>query len=209
MRFPLPHLFCLVLSNLLLSSCIKKSEDDPFLSFHSRKARVVGEWKAVDYLYKATYIDSLGGDYEYTFHGTGTDYDLQYTKPGAAYSGSGDDFRMKWTFAKDGTYTETISADGYDDSFNGTWNFNGGIGDQKAKTKISLFEQTANYGGSSGGIYGHAGNYIHDTYDILELRNKKMHLNTVVTQTWETGEIRSHTYEYDIILEQEGAKEKK
>ena len=199
-------LFLLLFSSLtiLLDSCLKKGEDDPFLSIHSRKARVVGNWKVTDYFYRSTDTDSSGSTFEYTFHATGTHYGLQYVAPGAAYTGDGDDFRMKWTFDKDGTYTETASAGGDDDSFDGIWNFNGGIGDQKAKTKISLFEQNATY--SSGHIYGHQGNYVGDTYDIIELRNKKMHLHTIVTKTWSFGAIRSEEYEYDIILEQEKKK---
>lgn len=63
-------LIVFVSSTFVLESCFKKGPNDPFISFRSRKARVVGDWKIKDYSIETTtdFIDAEK-DY-YKFVGT-------------------------------------------------------------------------------------------------------------------------------------------
>lgn len=191
--------------SLLFNSC-KKGKDDPLLSFHSRKARVAGDWKSTHYYYKNLQTDSIGQTVLYEFWGEGATYNYRFTLNGSGgFIGDGT-FRMKWSFSKDGAYSREVSVDGDKDIMQGKWNFTNGIGEVKNKSQIALFEKS--YTTYKGLVYGHEGNFVENTFDILELRNKKMHLHSDEIRTYPTGDVRKDEYEYTVILEQEQGKSK-
>jgi hypothetical protein len=137
----------------LFTGC-KKGENDPFLSIHSRKARVAGEWKVTDG--KGTDVQTGTNSFGST---TTTD---NWTYDGATWtnsrtvaftptSGSGTSgttttstsITMSYTFDKDGTWksTEVVTATNGDmttTNTSGTWNFTGGVGEIKNKEQIAL-----------------------------------------------------------------------
>ena len=191
-------------STLIFNSCFKKGKDDPAISFLSRKMRVVGDWKTTHYYYKDSQTDSSGGEYVYEFTGDASSYNVRLLVPGSGFIGKGT-FKMKWSFAKDGTYKEEVSVDGDDRPSDGNWNFMDGVGEFKNKSQIALFEK--NYTSSSG-LYTHAGNFVKDSYDIIKLKNKEMHLHTTVNNTWPKGEIVKESYQYDIYLSLEDKSKK-
>ncbi len=60
----------LAVSAIMLSGC-KKGENDPFLTFHSRDARLTQNWQLVSFIgTKVETIDGVETNIEYTFDGT-------------------------------------------------------------------------------------------------------------------------------------------
>lgn len=109
----------------------KKGENDPFLSFSSRKSRLVGEWKLTDgsitktsstSTETVTYTETT----QATFDGT-TTTTIPYTET--------------YTFDKDGTYKYSRTEDGdlYEES--GAWTFGAKSAELgvKAKETVTLY----------------------------------------------------------------------
>jgi hypothetical protein len=154
------------------SGCLKKGEDDPSISFKSRKARVAGDWEVVSYKYTSTYNNPSNPTWNSstTYTMNGSTYTDVSTNGGVTTNTNGTE-TWKWTFEKDGTYDNTHTTDGKTDTEKGTWNFTSGVGDLKNKSQITYYGQNYTY---SGGSSSYTGNYVDGAYDLKELRNKKM-----------------------------------
>lgn len=114
-----------------LDSC-KKGENDPFLSLHSRKARMVGEWKL------------SAGEVTKTSGSTSTKYvftDAQVTVTIGSVSSS-NAHNETLSIAKDGTFKYTVvdtqGSNTDTDTYEGTWNFSGRVGEDKNKEYVIL-----------------------------------------------------------------------
>jgi hypothetical protein len=123
----------LVLASFGFEGC-KKGENDPFMSLHSRKARVAGEWKV-----------TAGSGTDATSSPASTS---SWTYDGASYvqtSGSNSvttAMTITYEFEKDGTFKTitTVTAPSYSDVYTetGTWNFTGKVGDDKNKDHLVM-----------------------------------------------------------------------
>jgi hypothetical protein len=172
-----------VLAGSMFFGC-KKGDNDPFLSFSSRKARLCGEWLLADgsitktsasSTETVTYTEST----QATFDGT-TTTTVPYTE--------------SFTFEKDGTYKYSSNEDGdtYDET--GAWTFGSANKelDVKSKETVTMYcesytstfmgtSYTYQYNGTNCPVY-------HITLDML--KSKKM---TVLTDYTYTGETNSYT----------------
>ncbi len=152
-----------------LQGC-KKGADDPLISLHSRKARVVGDWRIAN-------LTSTTSTVETATNGTQTTTEIQqvseagFTTLKTAISGVSPeqhtyDEETTYSFAKDGTWksTKTVANNfvdtiviGFNNNFyqqttltttvtesNGTWNFLAGIGDAKNKENVIVETIAAN-----------------------------------------------------------------
>ena len=151
------------------SGCLKKGEDDPMISFKSRKARVVGEWKLTAIKRTSTYSSGTINSTS-VMTGDGSTYTSTYTVVDSTTTRTGT-LSWDWTLRKDGTYKYTYTEDGNITTSAGTWNFASGVGDLKNKSQITYYQQSYT---NSGSTSTWTGNYVDDAYDIKELRNKKM-----------------------------------
>jgi hypothetical protein len=163
-------------------SC-KKGAEDPAISLRSRKARLVGDWK----LTKGTTTQtSQSGTI------TTTTYDGTNETTGSSTS----PYTMAISFAKDGTYKATITSTQSSSFYSavttqettGTWDFNAGIGDVKAKTIVSMHPTTETTttvttitgGGGTQTTNTQTTNYTSSSYasefTLLELSNKELHI---------------------------------
>ncbi|MBX7108151.1 MAG: hypothetical protein K1X61_05825 [Chitinophagales bacterium] len=155
----------------LWQSCAKGPED-PFISFHSRKARVTGDWNITSYTVNnkdslRRVADSIG--------------------PYIGFCGSEIDklilnYKYVWSFDKDGGFKSKLTIDSsyiydianntpickdslYKDSSTvitvAEWNFTGNIGDLKNKEQLLILDP-----------------YTKKSllFDIIELRNNEMKL---------------------------------
>jgi hypothetical protein len=131
----------LVVTAIIMSDC-RKGEDDPALSFRTRKGRVAGEWIMTSGSEK--YITSDGNpittetfEFLYTELGYTSNYSISGPGTNTAYPGSGK-HQMKINFERDGRYSimEMIDGDFYTET--GVWNFVKGIGEYKNKEQITL-----------------------------------------------------------------------
>lgn len=112
----------------------KKGENDPFLSFRSRKGRLAGEWKVTSM--SGTRVDgSSGTTTTFTYDGT------TYSETTGS-NVSTMPLSQEMTFEKDGTYkthsTYTLMSTTFNEDENGTWNFTGRIGDDKNKDHVVM-----------------------------------------------------------------------
>lgn len=170
----------------LVSSC-KKGEDDPFISFRSRKARVAGDWELKSGTSTSSSSSQSGNN---TFSNSssttynGTTYSESYT---SSYNGNSNtttnsgSYTSKVSFKKDGTFEWQMTQDGNLAILKGTWNFTGKIGDHKNKEQIVL-ALTSVVDPSE--VTTYSGNQTFLTYDLVELRNTKMVLRSESTESY-------------------------
>ncbi|CAN5410368.1 hypothetical protein BH09BAC5_BH09BAC5_25140 [soil metagenome] len=123
----------LVIASFGFEGC-KKGPNDPFMSIHTRKGRVVGDWK-VSAGSGTDSQTSPTSSSSWTFDGT------TYSQTSGS-STTTSNLTLTMSFAKDGTYktVTTATAVGYSDvtTESGTWNFTGKIGDDKNKDHIVM-----------------------------------------------------------------------
>lgn len=187
-------LLLMLCSLFTLTNC-KKGEDDPFLSLRSRKARVVGEWTMKSGTGKISAVSGTSGaSFTNNITYTETNYTETSSYPGGGSSGT---HQLKITFERDGSFIYTESMDGSTFIAKGTWNFTGGIGENKRKEQLVL--HVISYSDPDGSVT-YAGNYTDLTYNIKELRNKKMVLISKDISSYSDGDYNS--YETDYTFEQ-------
>jgi hypothetical protein len=172
-----------------IPSC-KKGEDDPFISFQSRKARVAGEWKFTS------------GHGTKTETGPGADSE-SWTLDGTSYTHTDSTGTtaarrvVAYTFEKDGAFSFTDTYDGDVYSGKGNWDFEGGVGDVKKRSRIMLFYEQL--GIPSYGTFFFDSNVIDESWDLKELRSKHMVWSHTVTYTHADG--LSGTLEEEMVFE--------
>ncbi|MCC6371165.1 MAG: hypothetical protein IT236_09185 [Bacteroidia bacterium] len=155
-----------------LSGC-KKGEDDPVFSLRTRKARVEGKWTIqtgsvyLNYVnFEQGWRDNLMFDLKSsTFFLSRTGYN------GKPLTGTGVNL-LSLEFAKDGRFTLTETLGPYQLDCLGTWKFNRRSDGKKSKEFIELTISAYNNGTSKSTLFNQDRDVF--TYRILELRNKKM-----------------------------------
>lgn len=192
-------LLILALSSTLFQC--KKGEDDPFISFRSRKARVTGEW---------TLTSGSGTD---TYSGTGYSSTNSYnytensytentttTSGGNTFTSSNAGlYSFKLEMKKDGTFTRTEIQGTSTNIYSGVWNFTGKVGEYKNKEQVVLtYRNRQSMNGSNSSSYTWTGKDFDECYTIKELRNKKMVISHESTSTSAGG---SSTAKSEITLE--------
>lgn len=161
------HITCI--SCLLLLSC-KKGEDDPAISFRSRKARAAGDWHLTRGSIKLE--EKVAGVVSSVIT-----YDLRENSFSFSKKGGGDttysgDLKMTLSLTKEGEmrYSQAFNSDIYQGS--GGWDFAAGIGDSKKKEVIG-FRMTSSSGESYYiDLFNKSSTYF--TYRIRELRDKQL-----------------------------------
>ncbi|WP_317899214.1 hypothetical protein [Aurantibacillus circumpalustris] len=114
-----------------LSSCLKKGENDPDISFVSRKARVVGKWKiqsGTDVVSGNNVFDSQGGrfDKRITTYSNNS-YEQRTEMPNNTRVETGS-LSYEMEFKDDGSYTSTSIYDNVNTNIlKRTWNFTSNV----------------------------------------------------------------------------------
>jgi len=186
----------LIVTFVLFNGC-RRGEDDPFISFRSRKARVTGKWKMTSYKTTYNYTESSGFTTE-IFIGNGSTYTFTDLNSYGVNSSKTGTFTYEITFKKDGSYTAQINEDGEITNIEGKWNFTRGVGDMKDKSQITLYETSYKDRDDTNTSTGH---YFNDTYDLKELRNNKMVWYRKYTDTSTNPYYYSHSEEVEIVFE--------
>lgn len=128
-----------ITTSVSFNSC-RKGEEDPAISLRSRKARLAGEWN----------LNAGKDDQTQNSSVSTTTYDG--TNKIVTSNGQSDTtgYTNKMVINGDGTYTSTsVTTTKYvfwsftqttveTTEENGTWDFNSGLGDEKAKTKVLM-----------------------------------------------------------------------
>lgn len=183
MKKLVPLAMIAVITLTLFTGCIKQSTDDPLFSFRTRKNRVVGEWRC-----RSGSIDIADQYSSVSYQISGNTYtELTSTNSGTA--------NVTFVFEKDGKCHQSINLGGLTSSFNGTWNFTGGVGSHNNKTQIAINILDAS---DPSGNYVIEGNNNHITYEIEELRNKVLRLTYINKVTKDNGEIDSYSEHWTL-----------
>jgi hypothetical protein len=180
----------MMVASTALVSC-KKGEGDPFLSLHSRKGRLAGEWKmAADSKdhYKSS---SLTVDNAYDgANATST------VTVGSSTSTSTRAYTLTWTIEKDGTFTSVETDDSGSNqqttTSTGTWNFTAGVGEDKKKDHVVFYilsQTVVNASGTSTTTW--TGDQNSTVFELHTLKNKELVVVTTSTQTTGTQTIES------------------
>jgi len=167
----------------------KKGENDPFLSVHSRKARMAGDWKMTSGKTTSTNIYSSINTTTITtttFDGANANESVVTTTPiGSNTSTDSYAYTDAVTYNRDGSFSGTNVNDGTTTTFEGNWNFEGGVGDVKNRSQLILFYTKIVEDGVTTTIEGNNYKII---YDIDELRNKKFVLTNKNKTTYSNGD---------------------
>lgn len=153
----------------------KKGDGDPFISLHSRKARVAGKWKLTNgtLVYKNTDLSGTIATSTITYDGTKADKSTVIGTGAPTFSSKS--YTEEWEFKKDGSFAGSIIDDGEIRTISGVWNFTGGVGNYKKKEQLvrTILSLTViNSMGTS--TYTYTGAWNYETYDLHELKNKEM-----------------------------------
>lgn len=159
---------------LMTTGCSKKGENDPFLSFKTRNARITGTWTLTSSESTSTNIWTSGGTTVTT--SSSTTYDgnlLTNTSGGTSWSST---YSQEMTINKDGTYTMKTISDGDISEGSGYWWW---LSDKKKKTRLALDDDW-------------------NSFDIDQLKNKEM---IIKQDSWSkdtdtNGDVDEDTYTY-------------
>lgn len=161
-----------ILSSALLEGCLKKGENDPFISLKSRRARVAGEWKMTKYEITITDSDQSGTD-TYVYSGNGSIMNLSVngvSLPAFTYT-------MDLSMDKSGAFTQTITDATYGTPQTsidkGQWYFAGKNKDLELKNKEAVIYDILSSTDASG-TDTYTGIYADEIYVIDQLKNKEM-----------------------------------
>lgn len=158
--FTISIILALLLVLPFINGCLKKGEEDPFLSIYTRKARVTGDWKVNNFYSDVkttvgsgtdnqtrTVLQVDGENWDETFYVLGTDsvretegtilqYEYKFDKNGY-YQSVYEYMIVKNSYnedlGQDSTITTVIKLEYF-----GTWNFLGNIDDYKNKERLAL-----------------------------------------------------------------------
>ena len=135
MKTAIPHILLTILLTVV-SSC-KKGEDDPFLSFKSRDARLRGEWKLVKMT--GTYTDGLVEPGVSDLNVYTVDYDGTTVTRTENDSVTGSaTWSVNYTFEKKGIFKSVSLLDGAKEEYTDYWSW--GNTDKK-KTRLIIDEE--------------------------------------------------------------------
>ncbi|MGV3631560.1 MAG: hypothetical protein ACO1O6_10140 [Bacteroidota bacterium] len=152
----------------IFSAC-KKGEDDPFLSFRTRKTRVTGEWKVSK---MESYYSSVSEDYSHTINTTydGTTETTTNTHHGPFFNYSETTtqvYKEGYTFRKDGSFSYSYTSEDENSLVDGTWTFLGKNQKENLKNKEAIILNHSQ--NMSGNIQADGG-----IIRISQLKNKEM-----------------------------------
>ncbi len=155
MSKPLPSLILALFSGLFIFSSCKKGEDDPFISFHSRTARLEGEWKVTKMEYSES---SVSGEYSTSrninYDGTTEVSTITTKSPMVNYSETESKvYTETYLFRKGGTFTYHYYSAPESKQVDGTWTFLAKNETEKLKNKEAIFlnrDQNVSMNGSVG-----------------------------------------------------------
>lgn len=155
---------------LLLSNC-KKGEEDPRISFTSRKARVTGDWHLKTGTSSLTEINAKNS-YSTLLQLDGSGYTRTETPAGGPPTVYLGKYSMSISFKKDGNFSLTEIINGDNLMASGTWNFTSNVGKYKNKECIVMAISSVTGAGTDGHLINKYSTEF--VYQIVALREKEM-----------------------------------
>lgn len=196
------------------TSC-KKGENDPALSFKSRKGRMSGEY-TISKMTQTTTETSGGSSMTSTMTIDGSTVTVSQTQGGSTSTITGTVNKAEAVFNKDGSYTMDMDLSFTQEIFGqtststtvsmeeGNWAFLGKDGDYKKKerivmnkTKVTETETTSSGGSSSSSTetYTYGNGEASSVMAIDQLKNKEIIMKSEYTSTYSDGTNNSSSTE--------------
>jgi len=194
MKCKFGFLLMLIAGILFLTDC-KKGEEDPRISFRSRKARLTGEWLMKSGNASINFISVTQPPFNQNLAFDGTKVELNQTEasgPAIIYTGA---YSLALTIKKDGTFNfrENFAGDALDAS--GRWNFEYGSGDVKNKEEVTFKVESVAKGATEGHVFNKQRTVF--TYRLIQLSNKDLKIESLVkTFIDANGDRTSYTNQY-------------
>ncbi len=167
MRKSIFYVFILTVS--LGAVTCKKGEDDPAVSLLSRKARLAGNWQLVKGSITIGVKDSTGAYASQVYKLESDHYNYDIIGKAASFVG---DCKLAISFTKKGVVTIDQVMDSLKISANGNWDFEGKVGHNKNKDRVSIKLNSINNYSNRFRTFNKA--QMDFTYRIKELRNKRL-----------------------------------
>lgn len=168
----------------------KKGENDPGLSFKSRKSRLAGSWtlQSATWMYGDTTTvfdgDSLAITVDSITNSLAMTGSFQFDKDGTYGKITVTDFPTNWQGNNQPAFTQT-------ETIMGIWNFTGGGGGVKSKSQLLLqvteWSVAASNSGSNVITTAYSGQTEGFVYDIDRLASKELTLKYDLTTTSTKG----------------------
>lgn len=194
MNFKIRLLAVSITSIFFLSDC-KKGDEDPRVSFRSRKARLTGEWLMKSGNASINFISIVDPPYNQNLSFDGSKVELNQTEtsgPGIVYIGA---YSLALTIKKDGTFNFRENFAGDVLEANGRWNFEYGSGDVKNKEEVTFKIEAASKGATEGHVFNKQRTVF--TYRLIQLKNKDLKVESLVkTYINANGDRISYTNQY-------------
>jgi hypothetical protein len=136
----------MLLTSFSLISC-KKGDDDPGLTFRSRKARISNEWKLLSGKVIIKTFPPVGGSFQTNInYNEGGFYNVSSTT-GATEKGN---YEIELSLFKDGRFTKehNETPEGMTrgtSTEEGTWHFAGGGGNEKKRELLTLYKEKSTF----------------------------------------------------------------
>jgi len=136
----------MLLSVFSLVSC-KKGEDDPGITFRSRKARIVNDWQLKSGTVMIKTFPPVGGSFQTNInYNEGGFYNVSSTN-GATQKGN---YEIELSMFKDGRFTKehNETPEGMTrgtSTEEGTWHFAGGGGNEKKRELLTLYKEKSTF----------------------------------------------------------------
>ncbi len=177
-------LLIVIIIGFILPSC-KKGDDDPLISFRSRKARLTGEWKLKD-----GKEEIINNDTTETVYLNGVTAHVVITKEnGAVVDNFTDDFTELWIINKDYSFEITKKYSYLRVILSGNWSFNYADKKMKLKNKESFTFKITNmtYNYTTNSLYDFSNTYLgFDCPTLIYSIDKLTNNEIVVSYTGES-----------------------
>jgi hypothetical protein len=194
MKIRLSLLLLVFTSAFFLSNC-KKGEEDPRISFRTRKARLTGEWPMKSGKASITFLSSTEPPFNQNLAFDGSKVELNQTEasgPAIIYTGS---YSLVLTIKKDGTFSFRENFAGDVLEANGQWNFEYGSGETKNKEEVTFTIESVTKGGTTGHVFNEQRTIF--SYKLIQLRNKDLKMESLIkTYIHANGDKTSYTNFY-------------
>lgn len=184
----------LLIVSFVLPSC-KKGPEDPAISFRTRKARLVGEWRMKSGTASITLTKPNSTPFNQGFildGSTATVNETEYnSSTPTVYKFA---YLLSLTFKKDGKFELVENYGGKSLVASGTWNFEGRVGEAKNKDHVVMTIESVSGGSTDDHLFNKLNTEF--TYKLIELRNKELKMETsgypYVTAAGERATYESH-----------------
>ena len=176
MKIRLSLLLLVFTSAFFLSNC-KKGDEDPRISFRTRKGRLSGEWVMKSGNASQTFLSDTKPPFNQNFSFNGSKVELNETEasgPAIIYTGA---YSLAMDVKKDGTFNVRENFAGSLLEASGKWNFKSRSADAKNKEEVEFTIDATSKGSTIGHIFNQQ--QITFSYKLVQLANKDLKIEAL------------------------------